>query len=90
MKNQFVSIKWIYKTIPESKLSGGQKQKLALARLFLISNKTLLLDEAFSAIDVKDKIEILDKLFAHYREDTIICVSHDTEIKGKFISKIIV
>ena len=56
MKNQFVSIKWIYKTIPESKLSGGQKQKLALARLFLISNKTLLLDEAFSAIDVKEKL----------------------------------
>ena len=73
-----------------SKLSGGQKQKLALARLFLISNKTLLLDEAFSAIDVKDKIEIVDKLFAHYREDTVICVSHDMEIKQKFISNIVV
>lgn len=73
-----------------SKLSGGQKQKLALARLFLINNKTILLDEAFSAIDVKDKVEILNKLFEHYRDDVIICVSHDLEIKAKFGLKILV
>lgn len=71
-----------------SKLSGGQRQKLALARLFLNNNKTLLLDEAFSAIDVKDKKEILNKILVHYKNNTIICVAHDNEIKSMFNTKI--
>lgn len=71
-----------------SKLSGGQRQKLALARLFVNNNKTLLLDEAFSAIDVKDKKEILNKILARYKNESIICVSHDNEIKSMFHTKI--
>lgn len=71
-----------------SKLSGGQRQKLALARLFVNNSKTLLLDEAFSAIDVKDKKEILNKILARYKNESIICVLHDNEIKSMFNTKI--
>lgn len=69
-----------------SKLSGGQKQKLALARLFLTNNKTLLLDEAFSAIDVKDKLSIMQRLLERYSDSTIICVAHDIELQHMFTS----
>lgn len=64
--------------------SKGQKQKLALARLFLSHTKVIMLDEAFSAIDVADKIQIVKRLFQKYKNDTIICAAHDEEIKGYF------
>lgn len=59
-----------------------------VARLFVNNSKTLLLDEAFSAIDVKDKKEILNKILARYKNESIICVSHDNEIKSMFNTKI--
>lgn len=62
-------------------LSKGQKQKLALARLLLNKNKIIMLDEAFSAIDVEDKVHILERLLKYFKDDTVICVAHDVEIK---------
>ena len=70
---------WVNEKIGENgaRLSGGQRQRLALARLFLVSDKILLLDEAFSAIDVIDKRHILDNLLEHYKDGTVICISHE-------------
>lgn len=65
-------------------LSGGQKQKLALARVFLRGDRILLLDEAFSAIDGKDKVQIMEHLLEKYQNGTIIGIAHDDEIKRKF------
>lgn len=59
------------------RLSGGQKQKLALARLFPVQNKTILLDEAFSAIDGKHKTLILKSIMERFEHNTIVCVTHD-------------
>lgn len=67
-----------------SNLSMGQKQKLVLARLFLLENKILLLDEVFSAIDVMDKVQICNRLMRKYEQEIVICISHDVEIKKKF------
>ena len=66
------------------KLSGGQRQKLALARLFLIHNRIIFLDEAFSAIDGKDKITIIKELLQHFDKEAVICITHDSEIAGFF------
>lgn len=65
-------------------LSEGQKQKLAIARLFLINDKTIILDEAFSAIDGDDKEKILSNLLEHFKKETIICISHDIKVKKYF------
>ncbi len=71
-----------------SNLSKGQKQKLALARLLLNKNKIIMLDEAFSAIDASDKAAIIDIILKHFKEETIICIAHDEEIKRRFCKTI--
>src|SRR5262249_53983326 len=43
-------------------LSGGQRQRVALARALIASPAVLLLDDAFSSIDVSTEREILDRL----------------------------
>lgn len=70
-------------------LSGGQRQKLALARLFLVNPKDVILDEAFSAIDGRDKGRILKALLNYFKDHAVICISHDPEIEGYF-GKIVV
>lgn len=67
-----------------SNFSKGQKQKLALARLLLMKEKVIILDEAFSAIDASDKSAIIDIMLKHFKEETIICAAHDEEIKRSF------
>lgn len=67
-----------------SNLSKGQRQKLALARLLLCENKIIILDEAFSAIDPGDKMAIIKIILNHFKEQTVICVAHDEEIKRFF------
>lgn len=67
-----------------SNLSKGQRQKLALARLLLIKGKILILDEAFAAIDESDKVKIIGTILKHCEKETIICITHDKEIKKYF------
>lgn len=57
-------------------LSGGQWQKLAIARAFYQAAPVLILDEPTSAIDAEAEAAIFDNLAAEYREKTLILVSH--------------
>ena len=56
--------------------SGGQKQRLSLARAVLRTADIVLLDEAMSAIDAHMEEEILQKLLDHWRNQTVINISH--------------
>ncbi len=56
-------------------LSGGEKQKVALARVLYREPKVLLLDEAYSQIDAKSAARIKDKIFK--MNNTLIEVTHD-------------
>lgn len=58
------------------KLSGGQKQKIAIARALLYCPDVLLLDEATSAIDSAGEALILDKIREMMIGKTIISVAH--------------
>ena len=53
-----VSIKYRHLLDPVTSLSGGNQQKVALARVLLNDNKILLLDEPTRGIDVGSKVEI--------------------------------
>ncbi|WP_121641285.1 ATP-binding cassette domain-containing protein [Virgibacillus sp. Bac330] len=59
-----------------SNLSGGQKQKIGLARALINKPKMLLLDEATSNIDEKSKPEIFSYIYS-LEGVTVISISHD-------------
>ncbi len=56
--------------------SGGQRQRLAIARAFYKRSTLIVLDEATSALDSITESEILDTIFSHNRDLTIVMVSH--------------
>lgn len=57
-------------------LSGGELQRLALARAVLRSPRLLVLDEALNAVDMQTEARILSRLFARKSEMTILMVTH--------------
>ncbi|MFC0273095.1 thiol reductant ABC exporter subunit CydC [Metabacillus herbersteinensis] len=57
-------------------LSGGEKQRLAIARAMLKDERVWLLDEPTSSIDALTEKEIYDQLFQQAKDDTLILVSH--------------
>ncbi|QQS19924.1 ABC transporter ATP-binding protein [Candidatus Saccharibacteria bacterium] len=56
--------------------SGGQWQRLALARAFYRDAPVLILDEPTSAIDAKAEYDIFNNIFEHYQNRTAIIISH--------------
>lgn len=63
---------------PET-LSGGEKQRLALARAILKNKKVFLLDEPTASLDEKNKTEVFEALYQIKNEALIICATHDTQ-----------
>ncbi|OGM20743.1 hypothetical protein A2714_03620 [Candidatus Woesebacteria bacterium RIFCSPHIGHO2_01_FULL_38_9] len=57
-------------------LSGGQWQKLALARAFFRDAPILILDEPTSAIDAKAEYEIFQRVQSLQKDKTVIIISH--------------
>lgn len=73
-----------------SQLSGGEKQRIALARIIIVEPEILILDEPFSSQDVQSQVTVL-KLIKKLRVDfglTIICISHNLNILKHFADEI--
>lgn len=63
------------------KLSGGQRQKLAIARVFLKNPKIMILDEATSALDNSSQARIQNLLESRWKgKSTMIAVVHRLDI----------
>ena len=68
-------------------ISGGEKQKIILARSLLKNSNYLIFDEALSEISTEEEREILSRILKKYKDKTIIYVSHKEEISNMFLNK---
>ncbi|MCI5839960.1 MAG: ABC transporter ATP-binding protein [Peptoniphilaceae bacterium] len=72
---------------PVNELSGGQKQKIMIARAILNDPKMLILDEPTVGIDKESKREFFELLkhLNNVHKMTIVMVTHEMEIAQKYI-----
>ncbi len=66
------------------KLSKGQNQRLVLARSFIKNRNIMIFDDSFSAIDNKNKKQILEELLKEQKNYTLIIASYDIGLAPKF------
>lgn len=57
-------------------ISGGQKQRLTMARMLAKESAIILLDDPFSSVDIVTEEKILDALLSNTINQTIILVTH--------------
>ncbi len=72
---------------PITALSGGERNRLLLARLFAKSTNLLIMDEPTNDLDI-DTLEILEDLLLEY-SGTLLLVSHDREFLNNLVTSTI-
>jgi putative ATP-binding cassette transporter len=70
-------------------LSGGEKQRLAFARIFLHRPGVIVLDEATAALDTQSGNHLMELLCRELKEATIVSIGHRSELE-QFCSRKIV
>jgi putative ATP-binding cassette transporter len=70
-------------------LSGGEKQRLAFARVFLHNPDIIVLDEATAALDPKSQDALMALLSKRPEETTLISVGHRPELEAFHNRKIV-
>jgi putative ATP-binding cassette transporter len=70
-------------------LSGGEKQRLAFARLFLHKPDIIVLDEATSALDAKSQDSMMELLTEELPTATVVSVAHRAELEAFHSRKIV-
>ena len=72
---------------PLSNLSGGERNRLLLARLFTLPSNLLIMDEPTNDLDM-ETLDLLEEVLLDY-QGTIIIVSHDRQFLNNVVTSII-
>jgi vitamin B12/bleomycin/antimicrobial peptide transport system ATP-binding/permease protein len=70
-------------------LSGGEKQRLAFARVFLHNPDIIVLDEATAALDPESQDRLMERLAKEPSETTLISVGHRPELESYHNRKVV-
>jgi NitT/TauT family transport system ATP-binding protein len=72
--------------------SGGMRQRLSLVRAFAYPADILLLDEAFTSVDLRTKIDLMDAFLGLWKAErpTVVSVTHDVEESVYLADRVVV
>ena len=74
--------------MPVSRLSGGERARLLLARLFAAPSNLLVMDEPTNDLDL-ETLDLLEDVLADY-DGTVLLVSHDRDFLDRLVTSVIV
>lgn len=80
---------WHLKDINISNLSGGEQQRVLVARAIAQDTEVILLDEPISHLDIYQQVELLDTLKSIKKSKTIITVLHDLNLAAQYSDTLI-
>ena len=72
-----------------SKLSGGEKERIAIMRCFINNPRLILADEPTGALDKENAILVMESLKAASKSSLVIMVTHNEELARKYSDRIV-
>ena len=68
--------------------SGGEKQRISIARALYHMKPILIMDEATNGLDEISELKIIKQIIKTYKNNTIIVISHNQSLKDNFSKKL--
>jgi NitT/TauT family transport system ATP-binding protein len=88
---ELVGLSQFADSLPKT-LSGGMKQRCAIARAYAVNPKILLMDEPFGALDALTRVQLQEQLLATWSKErrTVLFITHDVDEAVYLASRVVV